>query len=125
MRRPEKLVYRGDGPWPVAALNQNGGVMGKAQGIAGGNFYWYDNNWHYIRKWHHLKKAVTLNNLNDAQREALLTLNEMNFDASDAVMSRCISTSIALVWTEEQAKEKAEKIKAAVQKVLKHQSINA
>ncbi|HEU4902863.1 MAG TPA: DegT/DnrJ/EryC1/StrS family aminotransferase, partial [Flavisolibacter sp.] len=23
----------------------------KAQGILGGNFYWYDNNWHYIRKW--------------------------------------------------------------------------
>ena len=35
----------------------------KAQGILAGNFYWYDNNWHYIRKWDHLKNAVTLNAL--------------------------------------------------------------
>src|SRR5215470_1002452 len=27
----------------------------KAQNILAGNFYWYDNNWHYLRKWDHLK----------------------------------------------------------------------
>src|SRR5436190_19554035 len=32
----------------------------KAQGILAGNFYWFDNNWHYIRKWDHLKNDVTL-----------------------------------------------------------------
>lgn len=96
----------------------------KAQGIAGGNFYWYDNNWHYVRKWHHLKNATSLNNLNDEQRQALLSLNETKFDASDAVMCRCISTGIGLTWTEEQAKDKAEKIKAAVQKVISGQTVN-
>jgi 8-amino-3,8-dideoxy-alpha-D-manno-octulosonate transaminase len=25
----------------------------KTQGILAGNFYWFDNNWHYIRKWDH------------------------------------------------------------------------
>ena len=35
----------------------------KAQGILAGNFYWFDNNWHYIRKWDHLKNAITLNSL--------------------------------------------------------------
>ena len=35
----------------------------KAEGILPGNFYWYDNNWHYIRKWDHLKNATTLNAL--------------------------------------------------------------
>ncbi|HET9056269.1 MAG TPA: DegT/DnrJ/EryC1/StrS family aminotransferase, partial [Chitinophagaceae bacterium] len=29
----------------------------KEQGILAGNFYWYDNNWHYIRKWDHLKNS--------------------------------------------------------------------
>lgn len=96
----------------------------KAQGIAGGNFYWYDNNWHYIRKWHHLKNATSLNNLNDEQRQALLSLNEAKFDASDAVMSRCISTGISLTWSEEQTQEKGEKLKAVVKKVLSGQTVN-
>ncbi len=33
-------------------------------------------------------------------------------------MSRCISTSIGLLWTEEQTHEKGEKIVAAIKKVL-------
>src|SRR5687768_12850444 len=32
----------------------------KEQGILPGNFYWFDNNWHYIRKWDHLKKLTVL-----------------------------------------------------------------
>ena len=35
----------------------------KAQQIFAGNFYWFDHNWHYIRKWDHLKKENTLNRL--------------------------------------------------------------
>lgn len=91
----------------------------KAQGILGGNFYWYDNNWHYIHKWDHLKKATALYALNEAQQTALLCLDTQDFAASDAVMSRCISTSISLLWTEEQVKEKGEKIVAVIQKVVK------
>jgi 8-amino-3,8-dideoxy-alpha-D-manno-octulosonate transaminase len=37
------------------------------------------------------------------------------------VMSRCISTAISLLWTEEQTKEKAEKIVAAIKKVASTQ----
>ena len=33
-------------------------------------------------------------------------------------MSRCISTAISLLWTEEQIKEKGEKIVAAVKKFI-------
>ena len=35
----------------------------KAQQIFGGNFYWFEHNWHYIRKWDHLKSEKTLNRL--------------------------------------------------------------
>jgi 8-amino-3,8-dideoxy-alpha-D-manno-octulosonate transaminase len=90
----------------------------KAQGIAAGNFYWFDNNWHYIRKWDHLKNATALYPLHADQREALQKLSEQDFSASDTVMSRCICTSISLVWTDEQIKEKGEKMVAAIQKVL-------
>ena len=94
----------------------------KAQGIAAGNFYWYDNNWHYISKWEHLKTAATLNKVSDAQKSSLLALATAQFPVSDAIMSRCVSTAISLSWTNEQIEEKGEKMKAAIQKVLQQQS---
>jgi 8-amino-3,8-dideoxy-alpha-D-manno-octulosonate transaminase len=78
----------------------------KAAGILGGNFYWYANNWHYIRKWDHLKSAKSLYALSEAQQNALRSLQNNVFAKSDAVMSRCISTAISLTWTEEQVHEK-------------------
>jgi len=90
----------------------------KVQNILAGNFYWYVNNWHYISKWDHLKHAATLHNINSDQKAALLKLNETKFSASDAIMSRCISTSISMVWTDEQIKEKGEKLVAVIQKIL-------
>jgi 8-amino-3,8-dideoxy-alpha-D-manno-octulosonate transaminase len=97
----------------------------KEQGILAGNFYWYANNWHYISKWDHLKNATTLNRLSDVQQQALLKLKETSFAASDAVMSRCISTAISLLWTEEQIKEKGEKMVAAIKKVLANTAVHA
>jgi 8-amino-3,8-dideoxy-alpha-D-manno-octulosonate transaminase len=91
----------------------------KSQRILAGNFYWYDNNWHYIRKWDHLKNAVSLNRLHDDQKTGLLQLAQQDFSASDAVMSRCVSTSISLLWSEEQIKEKGDKIVGVVKEVLK------
>ncbi|MES2331862.1 MAG: DegT/DnrJ/EryC1/StrS family aminotransferase [Bacteroidota bacterium] len=90
----------------------------KAQGILAGNFYWFVNNWHYISKWDHLKQAASLHNISNEQRAALLKLNDTKFPESDAIMSRCISTAISMVWTEEQIKEKGEKMVAVIQKVL-------
>src|SRR3954452_19531048 len=95
----------------------------KSQNILGGNFYWYDNNWHYVRKCDHLKNATALNKLNPLQHEALIKLQTQDFSASDAVMSRCISSSITLLWSEEQVKEKGEKIAAAVKKILNNSSV--
>jgi 8-amino-3,8-dideoxy-alpha-D-manno-octulosonate transaminase len=91
----------------------------KTRGILGGNFYWFDNNWHYIRKWDHLKKATSLNRLHKDQVAALEHLAVKDFSLSDAVMNRCISTSISLLWTEEQVKEKGMKMLEAVKEALK------
>jgi len=97
----------------------------KAQNILAGNFYWYNNNWHYIRKWEHLKNSITLNALSPELKEKVMYHANKDFSASDAVMSRCISTAISLVWTEEQVKEKGEKIIAVIKKVLSEQVVNA
>ena len=95
----------------------------KAQGILAGNFYWFDNNWHYIRKWDHLKNAITLNSLSPELKERVTQQANKDFTASDAVMSRCISTSISLLWTEEQIKEKGEKIVNTVRMVLQNRAV--
>ena len=92
----------------------------KAQGILPGNFYWYDNNWHYIRKWDHLKNSVTLNSLHPELKARVMEQANKDFSASDDVMSRCIS--ISLLWNEEQIQEKGEKMVNVIKAVLnKHQ----
>ena len=93
----------------------------KAQNSAGGHFYWYDNNWHYIRKWDHLKSGTTLNKLSEEHKAAVMYHANKDFSASDAIMSRCISTSMSVLWTEEQITDKGEKIVSVIEKVLKQQ----
>jgi 8-amino-3,8-dideoxy-alpha-D-manno-octulosonate transaminase len=87
----------------------------KAAGIFAGNFYWFANNWHYIKKWDHLKNVHSLYALNEAQQTALKKLQTTSFEASDAIMSRCVSTAISLTWSEEQVHAKG----AQFLKVLK------
>jgi len=97
----------------------------KAQNLLAGNFYWFDNNWHYLRKWDHLKNAVTLNNLSSEQKTALLQLQQQDFSVSNAIMGRCISTAISIAWTEEQLADKIEKMILAIKKVLAAHLVNA
>ena len=105
---------------PTAEIARHVVAELKAQNILAGNFYWYDNNWHYIRKWDHLKNAIALNKLNPLQHDALLKLQSDDFSVSDSIMNRCISSAISLLWTEKQIKEKGEKIIDVVKKVLSH-----
>ena len=97
----------------------------KTQGILAGNFYWFVNNWHYISKWDHLKNAVTLNHLHPDVRAAVIHHANKDFSASDAVMSRCVSTAISLLWTEEQIKTKGEQMVHVINKILKAQQVAA
>jgi 8-amino-3,8-dideoxy-alpha-D-manno-octulosonate transaminase len=97
----------------------------KDQNILAGSFYWFDNNWHYIRKWDHLKNSITLNAVSPEIKEKIIHHANKDFSASDAIMSRCVSTSISLLWTAEQIKEKGEKMIAAINKVLNEQKVMA
>lgn len=103
---------------PTEAITKAVVAEMKEQGILAGNFYWYANNWHYISQWDHLKQATTLHNISDEQKKALLKIGTTSYPASDAIMSRCISTAISLAWTDEQIREKGEKMAAAIKKVL-------
>ena len=95
----------------------------KSQNARAGNFYWYDNNWHYIRGWQHLKSASTLNSLSPDLKEAVKKQANKSFSASDAVMSRCISTLISLSWPEEQVKEKGKALVSAIKSAMSKQVV--
>jgi 8-amino-3,8-dideoxy-alpha-D-manno-octulosonate transaminase len=110
---------------PTEAITQAVVAELKAQNIWGGNFYWYDHNWHYIRKWEHFKKGITLNAMHPDLKAAVLKEANKHFPASDAIMSRGISTQIMLGQTEQQVKEKGEKIVSVIKKVLSLQKISA
>jgi len=103
---------------PTAELTRAFVTEMKAQGIMAGNFHYIDNNWHYIRNWHHLKNATTLYPLSESQKAALHKLQTQDFAVSDDIMSRCVCTAINLSWTDEQLKEKGEKIASAIKKAL-------
>ena len=111
--------------WPLPTEERTAKLVEalKEEGILAGNFYWYNNNWHYIRKWDHLKNSVSLNRLSNTQEQALNKLKDQDFSASNAILSRCISTLISLAWTEEQVKEKGKKIVAVAQRVFSSSTI--
>ncbi len=95
----------------------------KAKGILAGNFYWYDNNWHYIRKWDHLKNFRTLNTLHPDLKAAVIHHANKDFTASDDIMGRCVSTAISLAWTDEQVRTRGEQMVQVIRNVLSEQGV--
>ena len=102
---------------PTEEMTREAVAQLAAAGI-GGHFYWYDNNWHYIRKWQHLKNGAWMNHVPEHQKQHILHYANQPFPVSDAIMSRCISSSVSLLWTEEQAADRGRAIKEVVQKVI-------
>jgi 8-amino-3,8-dideoxy-alpha-D-manno-octulosonate transaminase len=88
-----------------------------AAGI-GGNFYWYDNNWHYIRKWQHLQSGAWMHRISEEQKKQVMHYTNRAFPISDAIMSRCISSSISLLWDEAQTQDRADKMAEVLRKVI-------
>lgn len=88
----------------------------QALGAAGadGCFYWYDNNWHYLRQWHHLKQMQTAAKLPAQLYDYCPNYSRISLPRSDAVMGRTISMQIKLGWTAEQLQTRI----AAVRQVL-------
>lgn len=95
-----------------------------AAGIMG-NFYWYDNNWHYIRKWEHLKNGAWLNRFPEELKKGIMHYSNQPFPISDKIISRCISSAISLVWTAEQAQERADKMAAILKNVIAKSNVTA
>jgi len=63
--------------------------------------------------------------LSEEHKAAVMQHANKDFSASHAVMGRCISTAIGLLWTEEQLREKGDKMVNTVKQVLAQQSVSA
>jgi 8-amino-3,8-dideoxy-alpha-D-manno-octulosonate transaminase len=85
----------------------------KGLGEAGidGCFYWYDNNWHYLRRWDHIKALSSAARLPIKDYDHCPDYMQVRLPQSDAVISRTLSMQIKLSWTEEELKQRIEKIK--------------
>ena len=75
-----------------------------------GCFYWFDNNWHYYRKWLHLTELKSLGKLPNEVAAALPDYSKADFSASDHWMGRTISCLIKLSWSEQETKDRAQKM---------------
>jgi 8-amino-3,8-dideoxy-alpha-D-manno-octulosonate transaminase len=88
----------------------------KAAGLPA--FFWFDNNWHYIRQWQHFKQSAVLTPFAAQLQQAMEVYKTKTFPASDAIMGRCISTPINLTWSKEETAARAKKLVEAIQSAL-------
>ena len=82
-----------------------------AQAGVDGCFYWFDNNWHYIRKWEHLKDLKGAFKMPQQLYDNCPDYKNVRLDKSDEIMGRMISMQIKLNWTEDDVAARIGKIK--------------
>ena len=73
-------------------------------------FYWYDNNWHYIRQWDHFKNLKSAARMPIELLEHYPDYKKVELPQSDSIMGRTISMLIKLSWTAEELLQRIEKI---------------
>ncbi|HHB13469.1 MAG TPA: DegT/DnrJ/EryC1/StrS family aminotransferase [Chromatiales bacterium] len=77
-------------------------------------FYWYDNNWHYLRRWDHIR------HLRLPMRPALHLLEpppdleSAETPRSDAVMARTLSLPVSLGWDQAELERRARAIRSVL-----------
>lgn len=71
-------------------------------------FYWYTNNWHYIKGWEHLTQLNSIAPLTPGIQEALQGLSSQYFSQSDHFMGRTLSFLVKLGWDESTLNHRAQ-----------------
>lgn len=82
-------------------------VIAKLQEVGfGGSFYWYANNWHYVKNWDQILDLKGASRIPAQLNSDLPDYRSLDFSVSDAVMSRTISLAIPLGWSEADLRER-------------------
>ncbi len=82
-------------------------------------FYWYDNNWHYIRNWDHFKMLKSPAALPITLFKDRPDYKKIHLPTSDGIMKRTISMLIKLSWTADELSRRIEKITKVFHKIRK------
>lgn len=85
-------------------------------GVDGG-FYWWDNNWHYLRRWDHLKKLSAPSKLPVQLCAQLPDYGKVALPRSDEIISRTISLQIKLGWSPSDVQQRIQRIVAVIEKI--------
>jgi 8-amino-3,8-dideoxy-alpha-D-manno-octulosonate transaminase len=86
-------------------------------GVTGCN-YWYTNMYHFINQWDHLKNLQSPAPMAIHHLGAPQDYNNLQLPKSQEVVGRLISLGIRATWTKEEMDALAEKMVAAIKKVL-------
>ena len=75
-----------------------------------GCFYWYDNNWHYLRSWLHLKNMQVAARLPAQLCSHLPDYAAVELPESDRIISQTISMQIKLAWSPQELQQRIDRI---------------
>jgi 8-amino-3,8-dideoxy-alpha-D-manno-octulosonate transaminase len=77
-----------------------------------GCFYWFDNNWHYLRQWHHLKQMQVAAKLPVQLAENCPDYAAVSLPQSDHIMGRTICMQIKLTWSSDDIAQRIDAIES-------------
>ena len=80
--------------------------------------YWYESNWHYIRRWGHFKNGSWMNRLYNDQKKEIMHYSNQVFPISDSIMSRCLSVGINLTMSEEDSRNRGAEMAQIINNVI-------
>ena len=83
-----------------------------------GCFYWYRNNWHYIRQWDHIRNLKSAAPLPLTLFETRPDYENLNLAQSDGVMGRTISMQIKLSWNKNEIARRIDRMTAVLRPYL-------
>lgn len=76
-----------------------------------GCFYWYDNNWHYLRQWQHLQRMQVAARLPAQVFDHCPDYSRVAMPRSEAIMGRTICMQIKLGWSPAQIEQRIARMK--------------
>ncbi|MDD2605608.1 MAG: DegT/DnrJ/EryC1/StrS family aminotransferase [Desulfobacteraceae bacterium] len=79
-----------------------------------GCFFWYDNNWHYLRRWDHFKHLRSPARLPQTGLATFAGLQDVQVPVSDNIVGRTISMQIKLSWSEADVASRGERMAAVL-----------
>jgi 8-amino-3,8-dideoxy-alpha-D-manno-octulosonate transaminase len=83
-----------------------------------GCFYWYDNNWHYIRNWAHIRNMKTAMPAIQSRMANMRDYTTLSLPQSDQIMGRTISMQIKLSWSDSDMEKRCDAMRSVLKGIL-------